>query len=777
MTKQPAHSSPPRSRPLVYLEYILLALCLCSLALRATFAESPAMQSSTLASNIDDSIYSLSVSTVLIFSFLLWLVWSLCSGRLSYRPAGTEIGLAILGLAAVAGVFAAADKRLALTSITTLLAPPLMALLLVQILDSQSKVKLVLAVIAALGAVSAYQCAEQFFFSNKMTIEQYEQDPQSLLDPMGIEPGSFQQFMFEHRLYSGGVRGFFTTRNSAGSFALCAFAAAVALFIEKLRDRRSDSAGRRYLLGCGLVAAVILLSLLMTRSKGAIAGLLLAIATSVVLLLFGNRLRPYRKIILAACTLLVIAGGWAIARYGLSHGRLPGGNSMLVRWQYWRAAAKMYADHPIAGVGPGNFTHYYPRYKPAAALESVADPHNFPLSLMTQYGPLGLVGFLAMILIPLWRTTSPGAEGSAAPRGSGQPAFRTFATAFVIVIPIAMLLVRPFLMDAAPGESLEVMMYVIVTMYIAPAAVFVVGFVLLAGPLGGRAETARKKQNTHVVIALSCAVLAVALHNLTDFAIFEPGISTALWAIMACLIATNARSSQRAPLVLKAAPAVKLSVVVMALATTCIYVSYVLAPTAASTAKIGHANQAVSAGRIDNAHRLLQKAGEDDTLSAAALSLDGRLYLHHFQLTQGANPDLLLRAAESLRTAISRNDAAFKDFERLTDAYCTLAEVGRDHEKTDWLNKAFDAGSRAIERYPGCGRLHSKLAQVAEQLGESRTAIEHYKKAIEIEDEYRGQFRLMYPEREKIVSRLGEDAYQLAIKRMRELSEPSQELR
>ncbi|MEK7995777.1 MAG: hypothetical protein AAB403_18410, partial [Planctomycetota bacterium] len=189
MTRQSPYSGPSKSKPLAYLEYVLLALCLCSIAIRATFVEGPAIQSTSPAADLGDSIYSLIVSTVLIFSFVLWLVWSLCSGTFSYRPTGMEMGLGILCLAAVAAGFAAADKRLALTNITMLLAPPLMALLLVQMLDSPSKVKLVLAVIATLGVVSAYQCAEQFFFSNQMTIEQYEQDPQSLLEPMGIEPG------------------------------------------------------------------------------------------------------------------------------------------------------------------------------------------------------------------------------------------------------------------------------------------------------------------------------------------------------------------------------------------------------------------------------------------------------------------------------------------------------------------------------------------------------------------------------------------------------------
>ena len=94
----------------------------------------------------------------------------------------------------------------------------------------------------------------------------------------------------------------------------------------------------------------------------------------------------------------------AAVLYGIEHGRLPGGNSMLVRWQYWTASAQMVADHPLSGVGPGNFSDYYPHYKPAAALESVADPHNWPLSLITQYGPLGLLGFLAMLCLPLWRS-------------------------------------------------------------------------------------------------------------------------------------------------------------------------------------------------------------------------------------------------------------------------------------------------------------------------------------------------------------------------------------
>jgi len=137
------------------------------------------------------------------------------------------------------------------------------------------------------------------------------------------------------------------------------------------------------------------------------------------------------------------------------------------------------------------------------------------------------------------------------------------------------------------------------------------------------------------------------------------------------------------------------------------------------------------------------------------------------------NRDLLLRAETCLQSAIGRNDAAFKNFERLTDVYRQLAEISTRQEKTDWLNKAFETASQAVERYPGCGRLHFKQAQIADRMGNAEIAIEQYRKAIEIEDEYRDQFRQMYPEREDVVSRLDKNEYLFSKERLEELSKKS----
>jgi O-antigen ligase len=774
MTKKQPNPNPSKSKALAYFEYMLLALCLAVIALRTTVTEGPTTQSSTFAANLGDSLYSLSISTMLIMAFVSWLVWSFCSRSFIYRQTGMEIGLGIFCIGAFVAELAAADKRLAITDIAVFLAPLLTAFLLVQILDSQAKIKLMLAVVAALGVISVYQCAEQFFVTNQMTIEQYEQDPQSMLAPLGIGLDSFKQFLFEHRLYSKGVRGYFTTRNSAGSFALMALFAGVALFIDKFKNRRSDTLDIRYLLGCGLGVAVILFSLGLTRSKGAMIGLFFAAVAFFIFLLFGNWLKAHKRAILIACLLLAIAGGGTVVSYGLKHDRLPGGGSMLVRWQYWHASAKMYADHALTGVGPGNFGDYYTYYKPAAALESVADPHNFPLSILTQYGPLGLLGFMALLLVPLWRLVAPASAGASVELNPLRLTFRTQAVIFLVAVSAALLLIRPILMPETFAESLDVIIYVIVTMYVAPAAVFIIAFVLFTGPLLKTSDKKSEVHNTTTTIAIFCAVLGVALHNLIDFAIFEPGVLTTFWALMACLIAIDYQTKSRPPIVLKPKPLVKMLMVTAAIVTSIVYFSYVFIPVAKSTTAIRQANGAMLAGQFERAHKHLEKAAGYDVLSSSALSFNGRLYQHQYEVTLDKDRDLLLSAESCLQSAIGRSSAEFKNFEQLTDIYRLLAETSTGQEKAGWLDKAFEAASQAAERYPGCGRLHFKQAQIADQMGNAANAIEHYTKAIEIEDEYRAQFRRMYPERQDIVSRIDKNMYLYAKERVEELSEKSE---
>ncbi len=761
-----------KSKSLLYLEYVLFVLCLCVLAFRVTITEGPAVRSTTMPTNISDSLYSLSISSVLIFSFVVWIVWNLLTGRFIYRPTGIEIGLVLFFTAATISGIAASDKRAAITNFAVTVAPLLMAILLIQILDSQSKIKIVLVIIAAFGFLTAFECVEQFFISNQATIEQYEQNQAELLEPLGVEPGTFQHFLFEHRIYSRGVRGSFTTRNSAGSFLLMAFSVAAALCINKFRESKSEGLDKKYILAYCLIGVIILFGLALTKSKGAVIGLLCAAFAFLIYLRFGNWLNVHRKTVVILCLLFFIAGCSGIAWYGLNHGRLPGGSSMLVRWQYWHASARMFTDHLTAGVGPGNFADIYMRYKPAEALESVADPHNLFLSILTQYGPLGLIAFVTLIFWPIWKAFFQNPKGDLKLTARTELQFKTMAKILLVIISILIFIARSITMPVSMSD-LAVLIYITIRFYIPPVVIFILGFKFLTGPSRKIKDKEKEIQDINITAALIfCGVLGVIVHNQIDFAIFEPAVNTTFWVIIACLISMVNRQKSQPYVFKKVNLPVKFLGVGLSIIIVFIYLGFVLVPVAGNTIELKRANRAIQLGMFDEAHSHLWEASTDDQYDSEALSQNGRLYLHNFKIAKGQNhiteneKCYLIQAEQCFTTAIRRNEAAYKNFERLTETYCELADISASQEKTDWFNKAFDSAQMTIERYPGCGRLHLVLAQIAEQLGKGDIAVEHYKEAVEIEDKYRRQFREIYPEREDLVSRLGEDKYSLAKERL-----------
>jgi O-antigen ligase len=765
MIKTQANSNSSKSKGQVIFEYALLAVCLCVIALRTTFTENPNPQSANQPTELSDTVYTLSISAVLIFSFLLWCVWIFWRRKFSLRLTAIEIGLCLFTIAAIIAGLAASDKRAAITHFVTVLAPILMAILLVQILNSKPKIILVLTVVAALGVVSAYQCSSQLLTGNKELIKFYEKYPDEVLARQNITPNTLKHWQFKHRLYSEDISGFFTTSNSAGSFALLTSFAGIALFIGNLRNRKLTQP----LVVCGSGVAIIIFGLVITRSKGALTASVIAAAMFALCLLFPNWLKSHKKIVLIICLLLTAAVGCTVLSYGLTNGRLPGGNSMFVRWQYWQASARMYANHYRTGIGPGNFAHSYFHYKPPSALEEVSDPHNFLLSTLTQYGPVGLVGLLAMIFLPLWRVIAGGPVSPSTQAQQPRWSIRKFAAPFAVIISVSLLLIRPIVIPIETGGMIgvtaAVIFYVVLILYVAPVVAFAVGFWLLTANRGNK-ENADLK---YVRAALFCAVCGFIIHNLIDFAIFEPGAATAFWAIMACLIAVHYHQQRTHPLILTPTLPVKILITAAGIALFWVYSNYAFIPVVKSTAKIRQATRASTVAEFNLAHNLLATAVKDDPFSSTAASLNGELYSHDFKTAVNKNPNSLHAAEDALLEAINRDNAYFKDFERLTEVYTLLAEISSGQEKTRRLNEALRTAKQAIRRHPGCARLHFERAKIAEQLDKTNTAIEHYRKAVYIENSYRDQFREMYPD-EEIVSRLGEGKYQFARQRIKQLS-------
>lgn len=745
-----------KSAAIKKLEAFLLILCLCVLALRATYIESPLAALLDPKSALTGQAFSLIISSVLILATIIWFVFAFCSKKATYRFSGIEIAAVLFFIAGITGVLAASNKRAAVTDMVTLLAPMLMAILLIQILDNSSKVRLVLFTALALAVATTCLCGYQFFWGNDEMVASYESYPQKHLDTTGAAEGSFEHMLYEHRIYSKDVRGFLTTSNSTGSFLLITAFAAVGLLIDQLKHAR-DKSTQAAIACLALAAAITMAGLAFTHSKGALAAGFVGVIMFTTTMLFGKYLYKYRHPILILIIIAVIAATLAIISYGKTHSTLPGGASMLVRWQYWDAAARMFADKPLTGAGGGNFSSYYPQYKIPAALETVKDPHNFILSLLSQYGPLGLIAFVAGYAIILSKTiTSKSLEINDKPTTNAKPWLTIF------LVSLAMLIFRPILLPSELGNRPDVMIYVITVLYITPVASFAVAFWLLwESQKDLPAQSIRIGKATR--ITLFCAIVAVLIHNLIDFAIFEPAVLTLFWMTTACLYAIDSQYKNRGPHEFVPSRTLKTSTLIIALIATAAYFHFAIVPVTKAASKIQH-----SLRNTYDAHALLDEAAKDDPLSPEALNLGAKAYIQHYIETGKKQSNLLKSAADRFSDAIGRDRANFKNYEKLSKTYEMLAETSTGTTQSHYLQEAFKQLQQAVELYPGSGKLNLRLAKLAEQLDKNQVALEHYKITVQIEDSYRIQFQAMYPGRE-MFSRLGEENYQLAKERIKKL--------
>jgi O-antigen ligase len=746
-TSKPLKTGQAKSHETV-LSTILLGLCLGILALRCTVTESPASRLSTLATNLHDLAYSLTLSMLLLFAAGLWAIRVL-HGKARTCKTTLEWGISLFVTGGLLSTCFASDKRAAVSDMLVQVAPMAMAWLLIQLLNTPAKIRLTLALIAVLGLLSAFESYSQFSTVNQETIEAYEQNPAQFLEPLGLTQGTFEHFLFEHRLYSQGVRSFFTTRNSNGSFLLMAVLAALALAVEGAVQYREKHNTLAYPVAALLVALINLNALLLTKSKGALGGLALACLGIALVFLVGPFLKRHARAVFLICILGVILATGSLIQYGRTHDTLPGGNSLLVRWQYWQATVHMIAQHPWLGVGPGNFAHRYYQYKAAASPESVADPHNIILSLMSQYGPLGLMGFILTVAWPLV-TVIQWHKRAASPEMNITDALnKRLYWGMTFVVCTLLLLVKPMM-----GMIIQDTLPVILLTCLVHTLMLCMGMLVLLSTSTGK-DTESSHCTLHwAVPVLVCCILGILAANMIDFALFEPGVLSSFWVMIACTVATYNVYGLADPQPWPAPSQNRKAVTGMIAATLLVGMAVGYIPVLISTFSIYRANQAWTLNRMDQAHQALDQGARLDWLSDTAYYQNGRMYLDEYEQSSGKSRGVLDKARTCFEKAIQRNPASYRNYERLTDV-CVLIDP----------NTAIQAAQQAVQRYPGCARLRVKLATVYDRLGQTDQALEAYQAALDIEDQFQQQFKTMYPDN-PVIHRLDREYLDKAMERV-----------
>jgi hypothetical protein len=202
------------------------------------------------------------------------------------------------------------------------------------------------------------------------------------------------------------------------------------------------------------------------------------------------------------------------------------------RLDYWAATWQMIRDHPWLGVGPGNFTRFYPRYMRPTAAEEIADPHNFALEVWAAAGVFALGALLIALGAFFGRVGSSVRRSRAVAGGSGeqrQPDYGQrinveFYVGGMIGLVLALLL-------NAPGKGADMVIVEGVTMAVL-ATIWFAAFALLEGvPWSGPRRA----------LVLATGVAALLLNLTVSGGISFPSVALFLWVMAA--LALNALPS------------------------------------------------------------------------------------------------------------------------------------------------------------------------------------------------------------------------------------------
>lgn len=152
--------------------------------------------------------------------------------------------------------------------------------------------------------------------------------------------------------------------------------------------------------GFALVAGALTVNtLVLTRTRNAIAGLVVIAISTVLCLPRGYRLKGIAAVVVGTLLAMQLADpAWWKRMSSVSD--YANDESAMLRIAIWSAALQMSADYPL-GIGLGNFHQTVLRYVPQ--LTDLRSAHNTLITCVTETGWVGLLLLLSIFSIVLWR--------------------------------------------------------------------------------------------------------------------------------------------------------------------------------------------------------------------------------------------------------------------------------------------------------------------------------------------------------------------------------------
>jgi O-antigen ligase len=199
---------------------------------------------------------------------------------------------------------------------------------------------------------------------------------------------------------------------SEGPVSANYFALVLVIAVPLAVDRMLHEAKRGTRLLAAAALASMVASIVFTYSRG---GLVALAAVCLPMALWIPRHQRRRMMLAGATAAVVLAVLVAPTSYGQRlaalgqvagavSGETPEDSALRGRISEMASALLMFADHPLIGVGYGNFEEHYPQYARTLALDGRREErqaHSLYLEILAETGLLGLAAFALLMLQPV----------------------------------------------------------------------------------------------------------------------------------------------------------------------------------------------------------------------------------------------------------------------------------------------------------------------------------------------------------------------------------------
>ncbi len=584
-----------------------------------------------------------------------------------------------------------------------------------QLVTTATQRNAVAVVMIALAAAAGGHGLYQVFHELPQTRAEYRADPDGMLRAAGqwSPEGSAQRAAFEARLDSPEPIAMFALTNSLAGLLVAWGIVATGAALYWIRQFREPSDQRLNWHSClpavGLAIALLCIGwcLALTQSRSGYVAAVVGLATLGFIWWQDTADARHRR---RAVWIASIASPVVVALIAMLAFLLRGhpivsdaGKSLGYRLEYWHATSEMIWDHPLFGVGPGNFQALYSHYQLPQSSETIADPHNFLMEIASNAGLPAVVLLLAALGIVKWRILLPGTPPS---------------TSSLIVEETNVADVHYCWIGGLSGVLLALLLGVLFVGLVIPMSLSEAVLYAIVGGTSGAllSPLVRLRLPRGVYFA---ALAALAVHLLASGGISFAGVAGTWWLLIVLCLAGETPGAKAWVVSPKAGLVLLLGFTSGVVA--CYFTAY--SPVAGVAWRMDAADQRLDARDVEGAARLLEESQAIDPWAIEPLRTQAAL--------QAATASVLDPQFEVRLARWHQLDPhAWQPRSQAGDWYM---QAWRESEEQPLLASAIEHYEAAVERFPNGAIAHAQLAWALAQSDDLARAQRHAAEAIRLD--------------------------------------------